>query len=172
MKKKLLIAILAVIICIIGVFAYNFCLTSNGDTVESREKILNKAISRGNDWTIAKEIELDGYIISGAYSTDNKSTLAIFKPAGNSSYEFLTSINRNSEDIIIGGSVINGNWYDLIWFNGAKTEHAEITYTINGEIQDTLWRDTKNMDIIYFENPEKEYSIHAVYYDSNGNKYE
>ena len=76
MKKKLLIAIVPVIICIIGVSVYNFCLTSNGDTIESRENILNKAISSGNDWTIAKEIELDGYIISGAYSTDNKSTLA------------------------------------------------------------------------------------------------
>ena len=60
----------------------------------------------------------------------------------------------------------------LIWFNGAKTEYAEITYTINGQVQDTLRYSTDDMDIISIKNPEKEYSIHVAYYDNDGNKYE
>ena len=122
---------------------------------------MNTAISKGNEWTIAKELELGGYIVSGAYSTDNKSTLAIFEPTGNGDYKFSTSTNRNSDEIIVGGVAINGEWYDLIWFNGAKTEYAEITYTINGQVQDTLRYNTDDMDIISIKNPEKEYSIHV-----------
>ena len=121
---------------------------------------------------VAKELELGGYIVSGAYSTDNKSTLAIFEPTGNGDYKFSTSTNRNSDEIIVGGVAINGEWYDLIWFNGAKTEYAEITYTINGQVQDTLRYNTDDMDIISIKNPEKEYSIHVAYYDNDGNKYE
>ena len=147
-------------------------LTPKGDTITSRESILNTAISKGNEWTIAKELELGGYIVSGAYSTDNKSTLAIFEPTGNGDYKFSTSTNRNSDEIIVGGVAINGEWYDLIWFNGAKTEYAEITYTINGQVQDTLRYSTDDMDIISIKNPEKEYSIHVAYYDNDGNKYE
>ena len=156
-------------------FAYltdKFRLTPKGDTITSRESILNTAISKGNEWTIAKELELGGYIVSGAYSTDNKSTLAIFEPTGNGDYKFSTSTNRNSDEIIVGGVAINGEWYDLIWFNGAKTEYAEITYTINGQVQDTLRYNTDDMDIISIKNPEKEYSIHVAYYDNDGNKYE
>ena len=172
MKKKLLLIVLAVIIFIAFTSIYFFCSTSKGDTIESRESMLNTAISKGKDWTISKEIELDGYIISAAYSTDHKATLAVFEPTGNGKYKFNTSTTRDNEEIIIGGTAINGKWYDLIWFNGAKTEFAEITYTINGQMQDTLRYNTDNMDIIYYENPEKEYSIHVVYYDSDGNKYE
>ena len=157
---------------IAAAFLYFFSLTPKGDTITSRESILNTAISKGNEWTIAKELELGGYIVSGAYSTDNKSTLAIFEPTGNGDYKFSTSTNRNSDEIIVGGVAINGEWYDLIWFNGAKTEYAEITYTINGQVQDTLRYNTDDMDIISIKNPEKEYSIHVAYYDNDGNKYE
>ncbi len=171
MKKKVLIA-LTIVLCIAAVCPYFFNSAPKGDTITSREHILNNAISKGNEWTIAKELELEGYIISGAYSTDHKSTLAVFEPAGDGNYIFKNSTNRNAEEIIISGAVINRAWYDLIWFNGAKTEYAEITYTINGQVKDTLKYDTDNMDIISIKNPEKEYSIHVIYYDKDGNKYE
>ena len=158
--KKWLLIISATVICVAAAFLYFFSLTPKRDTITSRESILNTAISKGNEWTIAKELELGGYIVSGAYSTDNKSTLAIFEPTG------------NGDEIIVGGVAINGEWYDLIWFNGAKTEYAEITYTINGQVQDTLRYNTDDMDIISIKNPEKEYSIHVAYYDNDGNKYE
>ena len=146
--KKWLLIISATVICVAAAFLYFFSLTPKRDTITSRESILNTAISKGNEWTIAKELELGGYIVSGAYSTDNKSTLAIFEPTGNGDYKFSTSTNRNSDEIIVGGVAINGEWYDLIWFNGAKTEYAEITYTINGQVQDTLRYNTDDMDII------------------------
>ena len=151
--------------------------TINLELIFSDIEILDRRIAKISkqarmDKTLAKELELGGYIVSGAYSADNKSTLAIFEPTGNGDYKFSTSTNRNSDEIIVGGVAINGEWYDLIWFNGAKTEYAEITYTINGQVQDTLRYSTDDMDIISIKNPEKEYSIHVVYYDNDGNKYE
>lgn len=106
--KKWLLIISATVICVAAAFLYFFSLTPKGDTITSRESILNTAISKGNEWTIAKELELGGYIVSGAYSTDNKSTLAIFEPTGNGDYKFSTSTNRNSDEIIVGGVAING----------------------------------------------------------------
>ena len=108
--KKWLLIISATVICVAAAFLYFFSLTPKGDTITSRESILNTAISKGNEWTIAKELELGGYIVSGAYSADNKSTLAIFEPTGNGDYKFSTSTNRNSDEIIVGGVAINGEW--------------------------------------------------------------
>ena len=134
------------------------------DEVLTRGGIVGKIITIDEDQLVIQS--------GGAYSADNKSTLAIFEPIGNGDYKFSTSTNRNSDEIIVGGVAINGEWYDLIWFNGAKTEYAEITYTINGQVQDTLRYNTDDMDIISIKNPEKEYSIHVAYYDNDGNKYE
>jgi len=172
MKKKLSLIVLVTIICVTAAFIYFFTRIPKGNTPESRESILNAAISKGINWTIATEIELDGYIISGAYSTDDRSTLSIFEPVGNGNYRFMTSTNRNNDEIIISGAVINGKWYDLVWFHGAKTEYAEITYTISGQRQNPLRFSTENMDILYQEQPAKEYSMQVVYYDRDGKKYE
>ena len=169
MKKKILLPILIIMVCIIVYFIWS---QPSGNTIESREQILNNEVAKGNNWTISKEVEIEGYIISGAYSADNKSTLAIFKPISNNKYKFVKSINCNNDEIIISRAIINNNNYDLIWFNGAKTQYAEIIYTIDGQIQDTLKYNTTDMDIIYNKNPEKEYTINVRYYDNKGNKYE
>ncbi len=170
--KKLLLIVLVAVVCVVGVL---FCYANSspdGKTIESREELLDDAISTGESWSIAKEIEIDGYIISAAYSTNNKSTIAVFKPESNGKYEFSTSTNRDSNEIIVSGAIIEGDWYDLIWFNGAQTEYAEIIYTINGKESKSLRYDTTDMDIIYNKSPEKDYSLRVCYYDNDGNKYE
>ena len=172
MKKKLGLYVLILFVCLVGIFIYYFNSSPDGDTIESREALLNDAISGGSDWTIAKETEIDDYIISCAYSTDGKSTIAVFEPVSNRKYIFSTSTNRDSEDIIVGGAIINGDWYDLVWFNGAQTEYAEVIYTVNGVRKEALKYDTANMDLICIKNPEKDYSMEICYYDSEGKRYE
>lgn len=171
MKKNLFLIGLILAVCI-GFLMNHICSLPLGKTVQSREKILNNSISKGKGWTIAKELKLDDCIISGAYSTDNKAALAVFMPTKIGNYRFITSTNRDHDDIILSGAMINGEWYDFIWFQGAQTEYAEITYSINGQVQNTMRYDTEDMEIISIKNPEKEYTIQAVYYDSAGNKYE
>ena len=171
LNKKRLLYVLIPLICIIGALLHFSNTLPKGNTVESREELLNNAIPKGDSWTVSKEIEIDKYIISCAYSANGKSTIAVFEPISNGKYKFLTSTNRQNEDIIIGGAIINGEWYDLIWFNGAQTEYAEIIYTVNGVRKEPLKYDTTNMDLIYIKNPEKEYSMSVYYYDNKGNRY-
>lgn len=172
MKKKLLFCGITFAICISAAFIYYVHSLPSGNTIESREELLGNAVSKGKGWSIAKEIKIDDYIVSAAYSIDNKATIAIFKPTSNGNYKFSTSINRSNDDIIIGGAAINGQWYDLIWYNGAQTEYAEVTYSINGKEDKILKYDTTDMDIIYIRNNEKEYNLSVCYYDGEGNKYE
>lgn len=172
MNKKRLLYVLIPLVCIIGALLHFSNILPKGNTVESREKLLDNSIPKGDNWTILKEAEIDNYIISCAYSTNGKSTIAVFEPTSNGKYKFLTSANRKSKDIIIGGAAINGEWYDLVWFTGAQTEYAEIIYTVNGVRKEPLKYDTTNMELIYIKNPEKKYSMDVCYYDSNGNRYE
>lgn len=170
MNKKRLLYVLILLVCTTGALLLSGTLMKE-NTIESREELLENAIPGGDDWTIAKEIEIDSYIISCAYSVNGKSTVAVFEPTSNGRYKFSTSVNGENKDIIIGGAIINNEWYDLIWFNGAQTEYAEIIYTINGVRKEPLKYDTTNMDFIYIKNPEKEYSIDVYYYDGKGNRY-
>ena len=96
----------------------------------------------------------------------------MFAPEGEKNYSLQTTTVRFPEEIIIAGSMIGDKWYDLIWFNGAQSEYAEVTYTFDGEEQEPQRYDTKDMNIIFSEAPSKDYNINVVYYDSEGNKYE
>ena len=72
MKKKLLLCGIAVVICVCAAFIYYVQSVPSGNTLESREELLNNSISKGEGWSIVKEIKIDDCIISAAYSTDNK----------------------------------------------------------------------------------------------------
>lgn len=170
MKRNYILVIVAILWIVGGLFL-KASFEEKGDTIESREALLNEANTRGKDWTIYNETMMDQYLICTAYSTDNLSTIAVFKETKNG-YKFSTATNRDSDEIIIGGAVINGEWYDFIWFNGAKTEQAKITYTFNGTKQEPLVYQTETMPLICIKTAEKDYSIHVAYYDSEGNIYE
>ncbi len=177
MKRKniLLIAVVLalIIVCIFGSMSYYNHSKTDGSTLESREKILDKSGAgfKNQKWTIATEQELDGYIISGAYSTDGKATIAIFEPVGNGKYGFMASENRSSDNIFITNAILDGIPYDLIWFPNAQTEYAEIVYTIDGQSQDAVRYDTADLKLICRNAPAKEYTIHVTYYDSEGNEH-
>lgn len=173
MKKQLLFAgvvFVAIVAVITGL--YYFDLSPQGTTTESREKILNASISTGTSWAITAETEIEGYIICAADSADDKVSLAVFKPDENGGYTFQSSTNRNSDEIIISSVVINQEVYDLIWFNGAQTEYAELLYTVGNQPQEPQKFSTNDMSIICVRSPAKEYTISVSYYDHNGNKYE
>ena len=169
MKKRILAGIIIIAVLIAVFLGYQYFTAPKGDTLESREELLQKA--RGEAWHIQTETEFAGYIVSGAYS-DNEIAIAVFAPKGEGKYGLQTTTEREPEEIIISGSMIDDKWYDLIWFNGTQSEYAEIVYTTDGEEQEPLRFDTKEMNIIFSEAPSKDYNINVVYYDSEGNKYE
>ena len=153
---------------------YQHTAAYHGSDQASREKCLDQAIhpSKGTNWSIASELKLADYIISGAYGTNNKAVLAVFQPSGKNSYKCMTSLNREKDDILIDHIYIDGTFYMICWFPGAPTEYAEITYTIHGREQEPIKYDTKNFSITASPAPCKNYSAEIIYYDKDGQKYE
>ena len=163
----------AVILFVILGSSLIFALSNKQDglTIESREKLL-ESLPRGYGWEIAVETEIDNHIVCGIYSRDNKSGIAVFTPIGDKGYKLIARQWRDSDEIIISNFVVLNKWYDVIWFNGAKTDYAEITYNVNGNVQETVIHNAKDMEIFVNPSPSNSYAINAVYYDEEGNKYE
>ncbi len=172
MKKTLLMIIIAVlVIIIVGIAAFSYFGKPDGSTLESREEML-AAFPKGKDWKISIEQKLGDFIISGIYSRDGMSGIAVFEPTGNGKYKLCSREWRDSDDIVISGILIDKIWYDIVWFNGAKTDYAEITYTVDGKEQEAIRHNAKGMEIFINPAPAKDYNLHVVYYDDVGNKYE
>ncbi len=170
--KKPIFTFAVILAFIVGFGAIQYFNRPDGSTLESREEICAE-FPKGKDWKIAVEQELNDYIISGIYSRDGMSGIAVFEPYGNGKYKLHSREWREQDRIIITGITIDDLWYDVIWFNGAKTDYAEITYTLDGEKQEPIIHNAKGMEI--FINPaptNNEYGIEVVYYDDAGNKYE
>lgn len=171
-KKKIILWLLgSVIVLSLASLAFWYGTRPDGSTMESREAML-KDLPKGTNWTIATERLLDGYLITGIVSDNGKAGIAVFEPRGNGKYKLQTSYCRDEDDIIIGGTVIGDVWYDLVWFNGAKTESTEITYTVPNEMSQSTVYSVDNSTIICSPAPAKDYTMYVAYYDSEGNKYE
>lgn len=172
MKKKVKIYIAVALLCFVGIYIFsNFFSYQKGDTIESQEILLNRSVPSGRNWTIYNAAYIDGYQISGAYSTNGKSAIVVFEPTNEGGYKLVSSMVEDNDKIIIFGRFINSKWYDLIWFNGAQTQYAEVTYTINGITQERIRFDTNAMQLITIQMDEKSYSWDVIYYDQDGNTY-
>ena len=169
--KKYIIVFAVILATIVGIGVVKYFKKPDGSTLESREEICAE-FPRGKDWKIAIEQELNDYIISGIYSRDGMSGIAVFEPYGNGKYKLLSREWRDQDEIIITGTIIDQQWYGIVLFNGAKTDYAEIAYTYDGKKQEPIIHNAKGMEIFINPAPAKDYSIDVVYYDSEGNKYE
>ena len=163
--------ICVVIMVVMCIGSISYYIQPDGSTLESREEICAE-FPRGKEWKIAIEQELNDYIISGIYSRDGMSGIAVFEPYGNGKYKLQSREWREQDRIVITGIIIDQKWHDIVWFNGAKTDYAEITYTYDGKKQEPIIHNAKGMEIFINPAPAKDYSIDVVYYDSEGNKYE
>ena len=170
--EKKTIFIFAVIVAFTLFFgAIQYFNQPDGSTLESREEICAE-FPKGKDWKISVEQKLDDHIISGIYSRDGMSGVVIFEPQGNGKYKLQSREWRNQDEIVISGATFNGVWHDIIWFNRAKTDYAEITYTYGGKKQEPIIHNSKGMEIFINPAPSNDYTLDVIYYDSAGNKYE
>ena len=169
--KKPIFTFAVILAFIVGFGAIQYFSRPDGSTPQSREEICAE-FPRGKDWKIAIEQAYNDYIISGIYSRDGMSGIAVFEPVGNGKYKLQSRIWREQDEIVITGFIIDQKWHDIVWFNGAKTDNAEITYTYDGEKQEPIIHNAKGMEIFINPAPSKDYSMDVVYYDDAGNKYE
>lgn len=170
MKKKSIIVLCILVVLGVGYSAFQYWSAPTGNTIESREEIL-RGTPKGTIWNIAVEQEFENYLLCGIYADNGKSGVAVFEPKGKG-YELVSREWRSSSDeIIISGFSIDGDWYDIVWFNGAVTSYAELTYTSEGKTN-TLRFETDENQIICNPCETKDYTLKAVYYDNDGNVYE
>ncbi len=171
-KTSAIIGYICVIIMVaMCIGSISYYIQPDGSTLESREKICAE-FPKGKDWKISVEQNFDDYIISGIYSRDGMSGVAIFEPIGKGKYKLQSREWRKQDEIVISGATFNGVWHDIIWFNGAKTDYAEITYTYDGKKQEPIIHNSKGMEIFIHPQPSNDYTLDVVYYDNEGNKYE
>lgn len=172
MKKRTLIIITILLLLFTGYGLFQYLSIPDGNTVESREQLL-KDSPKGVSWNIAVEKNFQDFILSGIYSSNGKSGIAVFEP-DDDRYKLVSKEWRDSSDeIIISGFTVNGTWYDLVWFHGAETKTAELTYTqADNNPEETFTFDTSNLEIICNPAPTDNYTLEVVYYDKYGNRYE
>lgn len=144
----------------------------DGSTLESRELQLSELNKLDGEVYISYEIEIDGYIVSGYSSANNKYGLALFEPQRDGKYEFQTNITRENDELVFMNAIIKQKSYNLFWANKADLDYAEITYTLSGMVGKTVKLDAKDNVIIYTEAPANDFSVSYCFVDKNGNRYE
>lgn len=82
------------------------------------------------------------------------------------------NVNRQNDRLIFWDRTINRKFYNLFWANKADLDYAEITYTIDGRIGETIKLDAKNNKILYTEVPSNDFSVEYRFVDKNGIIYE
>lgn len=168
MKKWM--ALCAVVLLLCGGMLFRHTAALKGDTVESREAILRNR-PKNIPWNIAVEQAMEGHLLCGI-TAGQKTGIAVFTPERDG-YGLLSSRWLDRPDsIVIDHAVMGGKMYDLIWFNGAQTEYAELTYTEPGKRPETLRCDTAGMPVICCEAPAGDYTLQVRYFDAQGNVYE
>lgn len=171
-KKKFIIA--AIIIAAVALIWFVFIREAvpDGSTRESREEILTGF--KGEGWSISTETEAGGYIVSGACGPGDEVSLEVFEPLGGGKYGMQSSVNRKRDEILMGMVMAEGRSYELVWFCGAQTEHADITLRLNDSGEVITHRfDTSDGGIICFESPDSnDFNMQVVYYDKEGRAYE
>lgn len=170
MKRKKLFIFSAVILVLLVL-----CLNAadnakySGKTLESRQ---NQLCRNGRDIHISQEIDIDGYIISAINESSRTHGLAVFEPVGNGKYRLQSSTQRNSNMVVIADVYINSEWYNLFWADRPNLDYAQIEYSHNGKTLEALTFDASDNKILFCKTPYTNYTLSAVFYDTDGNAYE
>lgn len=95
--------------------------------------------------------------------------MAVFATDGDGVYRFQTNANRFNDELAFITVYINRKPYNVFWANKMDLDYAEIAYTIDGNIGETIKLDAKDNKIIYTEAPSSEFSVEYYFFDINGN---
>lgn len=169
--KKYVIIVIAFVVALVGFNVIRYLNLPDGTTLESRKEMVAQ-LPQGKGWNISVETTVSDFIISGIYSQNEKSGIAVFAPDGEKRYKLQSRTLKDQDRVVIAGAIIDNTWYDIVWFNGAQTAYAEITYTYDGKTREPIRHSSANMEIFVYPAPSDEYTLQAVYYDEAGNKYE
>ena len=169
-KKRLIVAATIAILCAAAVF-YRVWSAPDGSTRESREVLLQN-VPKGISWHIVTEQTQGEYLLCGMTGSDGRVGIAVFAPEGEGYRLISREWRMEPDDIVISGYMIEQTWYTIVWFHGAQTEKAELTYQEENGTKSVFTFETGNMEIVVSPAPVKNYTLHVAYFDEEGNRYE
>lgn len=160
-KGKLIGVITILVLCI------SACTSMDKESaMKIREERIQKA--HGEDWKVHSETQIGEFVFSAAYSQEEIG-IKVFPPSENKDGRptlatpfYFTEANCISQEFRY-----DGIYYYLFWTNRSDVDYAEITYTVDGEKQEPIRYDAK--EIFYSQVPCGDYSYEMIYYDTNGN---
>ena len=167
-KKLLIFSAVILVLCVLCLNAADNA-KYGGKTLESRQ---NQLCRNGRDIHISQEMTLDGYIVSAINEGSRTHGLAVFEPLENGKYRLQSSTQRNNNMVVIADAYINGQWYNLFWADKPNLDYAQIEYSHNGKTLEALTLDASGNKILYCKTPYANYTLNAVFYDTDGNVYE
>ena len=170
-KKVIIIATVAVALCVLGAALFRHSQTPRGNTIESRVEILREALPNSTYLSIATEKKVEDYLICGIHS-ETQTGIAVFQQKGSENYKFVSAYCLGANEIVTTTCRIQDQWYNLIWFDGCATEYAEVIYTIDGIPNAPVTFDTSDGGVICSKAPSNHYSLDIKYYDADGNVFE
>lgn len=146
MKKYIIafVVLLAVILCARELY---YITRPDGSTAEIREEMINGFTHK---WEIVTESELNGYILCGIYSEDRMNGIAVFEPVGDGKYKLVSKDYRESDEIVVTSTLIDGEMYTLVWFNGEKGNAVHNHIKPDGQTQTVVF-DAENVKIVYYD---------------------
>lgn len=160
---------------LVGIIILGLSLTKsiqyNGASLISREKILNMSQT---ELTILSESLIDDHIICEVKNSHNQYGYALFKPAKNKGYTFVSSMLTDKDATAADFIWIGDTKYELFLCDQPELDYIVVNYTDTA----TLETATKqfpliNNTIAIVEAPNlKSYRRAFCFYDVNGNKYE
>lgn len=116
-------------------------------------------------------VRIDDYIISGYVTKNSRYGLAVFAAEGDRAYRFQSNVNRFNDELALIAVIINHKQYNVFWANRPDLDYAELTYTVDGMIEEPINLDAKDNKIIYTEAPSNDFSVEYCFFDINGNCY-
>ena len=76
--------------------------------------------------------------------------IAVFKPVGDGKYKLVSKDYRKSDEIVVTSTLIDGEMYTLVWYNG-ETRNAVHNYIEPDGQTQTIVFDAENLNIACYD---------------------
>ena len=171
MKKKVWLVVPLGLAAAVLAAIYGVRLWYSGATVESRQRLLERASPNQSAWQIVQEKPLADCLVTAAISDNRRAALSVFRERG-SGYRhqrslWLTEDSIFLEDLILDAGEGAASGYQLLWYPGASA-YAEVIYTVDGVEQPPLHLDTPQPEIFLLPYPAPDFSVQVTYYAADG----
>lgn len=163
MKKLLICACALAVLCLAMWLVLP--IGPDGRTVQSRQEILRK-LPKDIEWTIDSELAVGDMLVAGMHAS-GLDGLAVFKPQGKGRYACTGTHYREDGEIVTAEVATGQGIYRACWLDRPDAVQADVRLvTDSGEEEFQI--PVQGSEIVYFDAPSGDYTMHIRYLLSDG----